>query len=72
MISVTYEFVDFTGESTAYKERMPRRLANASGLTQAKSGLEANKPSAGLDQYMTKPDALGSLNVTNSLYADKK
>jgi hypothetical protein len=31
MISVTYEFVDFTGESTAYKDHVPRRLANAQG-----------------------------------------
>lgn len=71
MISVTYEFVDFTGESTAYKDRVPKRLAlaNASGLAQAKPADAGVTKSSGLDQYMTtKPaDSLANYNVTSSI-----
>lgn len=37
MISVTYEFVDFTGDTTAYKDKVPKSMANAtSSLAQQK------------------------------------
>lgn len=63
MISVTYEFVDFTGESTAYKDRMPRREATASGLIKTKPVETAPTGTSGLDQYMNKPaDSLNNVN----------
>lgn len=79
MISVTYDFVDFTGQTEKYKDKVPRREAQkhqqASGLAQASSSTEY-KPadSRGLGAYITnqassyESPSFSSSNVNQTSY----
>ena len=61
MISVTYDFVDFTGQTAVYKDKVPRRESQRlqpSALAQA-SAMPEYKPfeGSGLNAYMNTNQA---------------
>jgi hypothetical protein len=68
MMSVTYDFVDFTGQTATYKDRVPKRQAlQAQQSSLAQPAKVESKPYSGLDNYLSDPlKPSSSYNVTDN------
>jgi len=68
MMSVTYDFVDFTGQTATYKDRVPKRQAlQAQQSSLAQPAKTETKSYTGLDNYLSDPlKPATSYNATDS------